>query len=101
MKVILKSRMSLHYAVGEYDGTGIRVLKGSKINPVDTYSKMPQTIKQMRHDQKVVSEEGTVLQDVYFDSPSPAAIFVTGRSSNGYIAWRIDDKISLKKYRDG
>jgi hypothetical protein len=38
------------------------------------------------------------LVDVKFTSPSSAAQFVTGRSVNGYVAWRPDDKMSLKEY---
>ena len=96
MKVTLKSQNKTHYAQGEYDGKGIVVLKGSVINPIDTYPKMPVLVKNYRHNREWVSEDGKVLKDIYFSRPSAADIFVTGRSSNGYIAWRIEDKMSLK-----
>ncbi len=98
MKVILKSQLKTHYAFGEYDGTGITVLSGSQINTLDKYPKMPNGIRQLRHDLNCVTKEGLVLNDIHFSTPSAAAIFVTGRSSNGYIAWRVEDKISLREY---
>ena len=61
---------------------------------------MHRAIKALRNDREIVSYNGCVKKDIYFSSPSAAAIFVTGRSSNGYVTWRIDDKISLKKYRE-
>lgn len=99
MKVILKSKHNLHYAVGDYDGKGIKVLKGSKINPVDSYARMSIQVKSYRHNPDIISKDGELLQDVCFLSPTSAAIFVTGRSVNGFIAWRVEDEISLKEYR--
>lgn len=98
MKVTLKSQYKTHYAHGEYDGKGIMVLKGSVINTIDTYPKMPTAIKSWRHNSELVSESGEVQRDIYFSTPSAAAVFVTGRSSNGYIAWRVEDRVSLKEY---
>ncbi len=98
MKLILKSKKNLHYAEAEWDGEQIIVLSGSKINPMLAFPQMSEEIKHMREDRKIVNEQNELLVDVRFTSPSSAAQFVTGRSVNGYIAWRPDDKMSLKEY---
>ena len=98
MLVILKSKKDTHFAKGEYDGKGIVVLCGSKINMVDSFDKIPKDVYNMRNSRKIVNKDGVVLKDIEFNSPTSAAIFVTGRSVNGYIAWRPDDKMSLKEY---
>ena len=100
MKVILKSRNDTHYASGIYDGTTLTVLKGSKINPFLKFDAMPQAIISLRNDVEYVDKTGVTKKDIEFNSPTSAAQFITGRSVNGYIAWRIDDKISLKEYRE-
>ena len=99
MRVILKSRHNTHFATGEYDGNRLTVFPGSRINPILSYTAMPESVKEVRNNRDLVSAEGVVLKDVVFNSPSAAAEFVTGRSVNGYVSWRIDDKISLKVYR--
>ena len=99
MKIILKSKQKLHYAEADYSNTGtVTVFKGSKINPVDSFPKMSSDALKARKDLSIVDANGNVKKDVIFNSPSTAAQFVTGRSSNGYIAWRPDDKMSLKEY---
>lgn len=98
MKLVLKSKKNLHYAEATWDGEQIIVLSGSKINPIVAFPQMSEEIKHMREDRKIVNEQNELLVDVKFTSPSSAAQFVTGRSVNGYIAWRPDDKMSLKEY---
>lgn len=99
MNLVLKSKKNTHYATAHYDGEKIVILKGSRINKVESFSQMGDTVKNIRKDRNAVDEEGVLLKDIEFSSLSTAAMFVTGRSVNGYIAWRIDDKISLKEYR--
>ncbi len=99
MRLILKSKRNTHYAVAEYDGRKLTVLPESRINSKLSFMGMSETIKSMRNNPDLVSPEGVVLKKISFSSPSSAAQFVTGRSVNGYISWRIDDKISLKDYR--
>ena len=100
MKVILKSKKDTHYAVCEYDGQRVTILPDSKINTTLSYAAMSEKIKLIRNNPEYVSAEGIILKEIEFGSPSTAAQFVTGRSVNGYISWRIDDKISLKDYRE-
>ena len=97
-RMILKSKKNTHYAEAVINGKDIIVLKGSKINPLDAFPKMSNELKIMRGDRTIVSEEGILLKDMTFNSPSTAAQFVTGRSVNGYIAWRPNDEMSLKAY---
>ena len=93
LNVVLKSKHNLHYATGIYGEGKLTVLKGSKINLVDSFPEMSQNLKDMRSNRELVAENGELLRDVDFSSPSSAAQFVTGRSVNGYIAWRPDDKM--------
>ena len=98
MKLILKSKCGLHYAEAIYKEGVVTVLKGSRVNRNDSYQRMASEAVNARRDKNIVGESGEVLKDVSFNSPSTAAQFVTGRSSNGYIAWRPDDRMSLKEY---
>ena len=100
MKVILKSRNNKHFATAEYDGSMLTILPESRINLTISYDAISESVKEYRNNRDLVSADGVVLKEITFKSPSSAAQFITGRSVNGYIAWRIDDKISLKKYRE-
>lgn len=98
VNVVLKSKKGLHYAEGLLDGKTIIILKGAKINLIDSFFQMSPALLRIRHDKTIVSNEGILLQNVTFNTPSTAAQFVTGRSVNGYIAWRPNDEMSLKIY---
>ena len=80
------------------DGEKIVVKSGAKVNPINSFPQMSQELIALRGDSSVVSEGGILLKDMTFHSPSTAAQFVTGRSVNGYIAWRPNDEMSLKAY---
>lgn len=98
MKLYLNSRTGSHSAIAEYNKTGVKVLAGSQINMNLVYPKCPLFVIEKRDDRSIVSAEGKLLVDVTFDTPTSAAQFVTGRSANGYIVWRPDNKMSLKQY---
>lgn len=98
VKVVLNSRLGTHQAEGVFDNNTVMVSKGSKICLIDSYANLPPNIKAKRHDNSIVGDDGIVRQDLRFDSPTAAAQFVTGRSVNGYIAWRPENKMSLKEY---
>lgn len=51
--------------------------------------------KSYRNDSSYVDSNGKILQKCEFTSPSTAAQFVTGRSTNGYEAWKAEGKKSL------
>jgi len=97
--VILKSKKNTHYAEGNYENGKVTVLKGSRIFLSNAeYMNAESSVFVLREDRTLVDADGVVLRDITFESPTTAAIFVTGRSVNGYIAWRPDDKMSLKAY---
>lgn len=98
IQLVLKSKKKLHYAEATMDGKEIVVKQGALINPVNAFLQMSQELVSLRGDKTVVSADGILLKDMTFHSPSTAAQFVTGRSVNGYIAWRPNDEMSLKAY---
>ena len=99
MEVVLKSRNGKHNAKGEYKKGKIKIFKGSKINlNTAEYFDEPKKNKEIKRDKTIVNNEGILLKDIEFDNPTSAAQFVTGRSVNGYISWRPNDKISLKEF---
>ena len=98
MNLILKSQNGTHSANAELKNGKIVVMKGSKINLKDSFEKMSRNAFYYRHNKEYVNEEGYLLENIVFDSVTTAAQFVTGRSVNGNIAWRVEDKMSLKDY---
>lgn len=98
VRVVLNSKSGSHQADGAFDGTCVTVKKGSKICLTDSYADMSLKVKSKRHDCELVGDDGIVKQDITFESPTSAAQFVTGRSVNGYVAWRPENKMSLKEY---
>ena len=99
MELILKSKKGTHYAKGILNSNGtVVVLKGSLISPSITFENISKCVLDARNDRRLVNEKHLLISDIEFKSVSTAAQFVTGRSVNGKIAWRIDDKISLKDY---
>ncbi len=98
MKLILKSCKNFHYAEATYSDGNVTVLKGSKINVKDNFPKMAAEAFAARHDRTIVNKKGITLKNITFASPSTAGQFVTGRSTNGNVAWRPDDKVSLAEF---
>ena len=99
MNVILVNRANTYSAKGTYDPftkklvvrAGSRVSKDIAYSPTFRGSK---TIEKLRA-QYVV--DSLTTEDVLFKSPSTAANFVTGRSSNGMILWKTEEGLPLKK----
>lgn len=99
LHVIIKSKKKTHYAEGYYENGKVTVLKGGHICTSNAaYMNADTAVFALRDDRTAVDAKGVILKDITFDSPTAAAIFITGRSVNGYIAWRPDDKMSLKNY---
>ena len=99
MKFYLKNRNGRFDAVGEYDEVdkSFVVLKGSLVS--DDISSAP-TFKGAnavieRRAEFVVNCR--VVKDVAFKSPSTAANFVTGRSSDGCSLWKDETGRSFKE----
>ena len=81
-------------ANGMQTSEGFVVLQGSHISPSDDDT-IPAVIKERRRKARV--DESFVLQeDVLFNSPSYAAMFVIGKSANGLTSWKNEAGITLK-----
>ncbi len=96
MKVYLKSRDGMANAEGNYEKGKLTVKKGSniKLNYSNSIKGYASVIK-LRQDSTVVDKDGKLQKDVCFRSPSTAATFVLGTSSNGMIAWKSGDGTKL------
>ena len=98
MRVFYVGRKYRTNAVGEYDThTGrVTVLKGSVVSESIAAFKNTETVKKLR--EQYVNEEGTLMQDVIFNSPSSAAMFVTGYSADGLLTWHVEKHKTLKTF---
>lgn len=76
---------------------GFVVLKGSMINTIDLNS-IPPGVKKARNN-AVIDNNGILQEDVYFKSPSSAATFVNGSSTNGLIEWKKNNGKTLKEIK--
>lgn len=88
-------------AEGIRTAEGFAVLRGSRIRLQEDEG-IPAKIKAERRS-AAKSEDGVLLEDVLFTSPSYAAIFVIGKSENGQTAWKTTDslagrEITLKEF---
>lgn len=78
---------------------GILVLKGSRIAPIfDAMSSLSKDNQKKRAECEI--EDNILKEDVLFKTPSGAAQFVTGKSSNGKTSWKTKDGKSLKEVED-
>ena len=77
----------------------ITVMKGSVISKeISENLKVAKAVKANREDKTIVDENCTLLKDVTFKSLSTAAQFINGRSTNGYVAWKVDNNMTVKDY---
>ena len=74
---------------------GFVVLKGSRISPVED-STISTGISKSRQLAKI--ENDILQEDILFSSPSGAAAFVSGKSTNGLTYWKTKEGTDLKKY---
>lgn len=74
------------------------IKKGSVINMNPSQYARGRIIKQYRSDETVVDTNGMLLVDCVFPSVSAAARFVTGRSENGFIAWKVGGELTLDEW---
>lgn len=97
MKLYLKTKTGAD-ATGEYDPTSkeLTVKKGSLVSSdVHTAGKFRSANSVLKYREQYC-DNVTVKKDVVFKSASTAANFVTGRSTNGLIAWKNSDGKTLK-----
>lgn len=70
---------------------------GCEVFPIEG-SGITDNIRSLRNSPDYVSN-GILQKNVIFDSPSSAAMFVIGTSSNGWIDWKTDSGISIDYFR--
>ena len=91
VKVYLKTRANNAYAEAIYDGTSFTVLPGGKISEdFAEHIQGGRKAKSFRQDPECVNENGEIIKPCVFTSPSTASQFVTGRSTNGYLTWKVE-----------
>lgn len=96
IKVFAKTRDGKAQADALYKGEQIVVLAGSKVKTTLAKSvRGGNFVRQYLDDRTFVSPDGDVLRDCAFNSPSIAAMFVTGNTSNGYRVWKTNDGKTL------
>ena len=99
MELYLKKPSSGVSAVGEYDfeaGT-MTVKKGSTVSDNVHSDGKFRSAKSVARYREIHCEGATVKEDVVFKSASTAANFITGRSTNGLIAWKDAEGRTLKE----
>ena len=90
-------------AYGYRVGNGFTVLKNSKIkyNLSTSTSKYMEKIRWLRkkHSESI-GQDGVLISDIFFSSPSSAADFVTGNNCNGLEYWKTEDRKTLKQLEE-
>lgn len=103
IKLYFKSNKGF-FATAIYSNGKITVLKGSIISkeysPKLKFAKMVSELRNINSPDSAVNEEGIVTRDVTFSSPSTAAQFVSGNSTNGLLYWKDEFGVSLKNLLD-
>ena len=100
MKFYLKSAKSNVDAVAEYDAGAktMTVLLGSKVSDSISQSKKFRGAKSIEKSRKdIVNTKHILIKDIVFKSPSTAANFVTGNSTNGRDAWKDETGRTFKQ----
>ncbi len=85
-------------ADGRQTAEGFVVLAGSHIAKEESES-IPQSIRDRRK-AAPIDQDGILLEDMLFSSPSYAAKFVIGKSENGLTRWKTADGRSLKELEE-
>lgn len=94
----MKTRNNAAFATAIYDGEKVTVLPGGRISESFADSiRGGANAKQFRDDRKYVDSNRNIIKECVFSSPSIAAQFVNGNSSNGYRTWKVDG-MELGKY---
>ena len=98
MKVYLNSIRNNIKATGEYNvkTNELIVLKNSVISKNIANSDKFRGTKSIEKYRKGKIKNNVLQEDVKFKSPSTAANFVTGRSTNGLITWKNKDGKTIK-----
>lgn len=99
LRIYTKSRDGIVFAEAIYTLDKTIVLPGSRIkNSISKSVRGYVFAKQLLNDRSCVSQDGKVLKECIFNSPSMAATFVTGNASNGYRVWKTKEGITLGNF---
>ena len=98
MKVFITKKSGIN-ASGEYnEKTGSLVVKkGSILSESIAHSAKFRGTESIKKSREGVMNGNVLTKDVAFKSPSTAANFVTGASTNGWIAWKNAAGVSIKE----
>lgn len=77
---------------------GFTVLKGSVIEIIDSPAMDKMGKVKRERDSAAIDQNGILLKDVTFSSPSYAAVFVIGNSANGQTEWKTKEGKTLKDH---
>lgn len=93
-----KPRGSAHtiYALMHVEDGDLLIESGQHV-ATTTSKGLPAAIHTLR--EQYTDDDGLVLEDVRFDSPSAAGCFVAGGSCNGWESWKTGDGRSISVYR--
>ena len=94
LEVFMTSARANYDATGIFDGSGITVKKGSILSLEVTSDRID-----VAQRDEAITPAGILKEDTYFDSPSAAAVFVCGRSANGWVEWKDASDKLLQEYR--
>lgn len=99
MKVYLTRQKNNIFAIGEFDPDTkkLTVRKGSQVSDFVAHSEKFRGAETIEKNRKKAVQNGIVVEEISFKSPSTAANFVTGSSTNGLIAWKDEKGRTLKK----
>lgn len=95
LRVFMTSAKANYDAIGIFDGKGITVLKDSLVSPTVTHVRT-----NVNKRAQLLTPAGALREDTYFASPSAAAVFVSGRSANGWEEWKTLSGQTLQDVRD-
>ena len=93
LRVFMKSDRGGYDAKGIFDGTGIKVLKGSVFSSTVTDNRSDANSRK-----RLLNASRALRADMYFNSPSMAALYVCGRSANGWVEWKLESGEALDCY---
>ena len=98
MKLYLTKKRSNVNAIAEYDATAktFTVLKGSIVSETIAHTAKFRGTKAIEKYRNGTVSDGVVIRNTVFRSASTAANYVTGTSTNGLVAWKNSDGITLK-----
>lgn len=98
MRLFIKSKKLDVDACAEYDvgSKQFTVKKGSRVSSRISDSKTFRGAKTIENHRSKVVIDRLVVEDITFKSPSTAANFVLGTSSNGLVTWKDESNIALK-----